>query len=317
MTELDFRDHAPKYRDYLDQCKENGSLKSNTVEKRKLMIDEFIEHCQKYDVTIDTSEFYDSVDEISAYFERDDITVHGTKVSAIRHFLQYIMNQVDTRTEDELDNIRDKIKMGKLSDKNEDIGKSDPKDREEKILSDEEIRRAKKAGSDQAALLIDLMLDSAARPGEIVAFRPADIDFDEGTFHIKATWSDAEGFIQEVPKHEGFRKVKLRKETLKRLREYIDENDVDEDEPVFGSYRRAVYDPLKEAFTHAQVRVDNEGDTTNFTPHWLRHNAITKLIHEKDNSKEKVQHYAGHNQISTTEIYEHVDDSEVVDVDLE
>lgn len=313
MTEIDFTEHAPNYEKYL----EKSDLKSNTVEKRKTCINEFIEHCNKYQVTIETDNFYDAVDEIKNYFERDDINVHGTKVSAVRHFIDYISRQVDSRTEDQLQDIREKIKMAKLTDNAKEIGQADPKEREGKLLSDEEIQKAKDATDFHGRLLIDLMLDTAARPGEVVAMTPEDVDFEKGSFHINSTWSDAEGFVQHSPKHDGFRKVKISSDTLERLKQYVDENDVSEDDLVFGSYRRGVYEPIKEAFTHAQVRVDEASDSrTDVTPHWLRHNAATRLI-QNGNRKEKVQEYLGHNQMSTTEIYEHFDDSEVVDVELE
>jgi len=311
MTEIDFRQYAPDYRTYLDDT----TLASNTIEKRKNMVDEFIEHCEENKLTIDTANFHQSVDSIREYFEREDITIHGTKVSAIRHFLEYIGTQVDSRTEDELDNIKEKISLAKLKGSNQDIGKMDKKELENKILEDEEIKAAKKAGSEKAALVIDLMLDTAARPGEIVAMTPEDVDFNNGSYHINGTWSDAKGFVQMNPKHDSFRRVKISENTLEDLREYIEENEIGEEESVFPSYRSDVYRPLKDAFTKANIRIDQEKGTTIFTPHWLRHNACTRLI-QNGNSKEKVQEYMGHSSVQITEVYEHFDDSQVVDVEL-
>jgi integrase len=142
---------------------------------------------------------------------------------------------------------------------------------------------------------------------------PEDINFEKCTFSINATWSDAKGEIQDSPKHDSNRTVKVSDDTLNRLEKYIQANDVAEDEYVFGSYRSDVYRPIKDAFTHAQVRV--EKGTTNVTPHWLRHNACTRLI-QNGNSKEKVQEYMGHSSIQITEVYEHFDQSKVVDVEL-
>jgi integrase len=309
MSEIDFREHAPDYR----QNVEESTLASNTIVKRKNMVDEFIEHCEENQLVIDTDDFYESVDAIRNYFEREDINIHGTKVSAIRDFIEYIGTQVDTRTEDQLDDIKEKISMSKLKGKSQDIGKLDKKELENKLLSDEEIEAAKEAGGEKVGIVIDFMLDTAARPGEVVAMTPEDVDFENGSFNINATWSDAKGEMQMNPKHDSNRTVKVSDSTLNRLEQYIEDNNIPEDEYVFGSYRSDVYRPIKDAFTHAQVRV--EKGSTNVTPHWLRHNACTRLI-QNGNSKEKVQEYMGHSSIQITEVYEHFDDSKVVDVEL-
>lgn len=310
MTKVKFSDYAPGYRNYLDQ----GDLASNTVEKRKICLNEFIEYCQENNTIINTDNFYKAVDEIRAYFEQEETTVHGTKVSAIRDFLEYIGTQEDSRTEDQLDDIKEKISLAKLG-KNQDIGKLDKKELENKLLEDEEINAAKKEADTKGKLVIDLMLDTAARPGEIVAMTPEDVDFDNGSLHINGTWSDAKGFVQKNPKHDSFRRVKISDSTLDDLKKYIEDNQVADDDHVFPHYRQDVYRPIKEAFTHAQVRVDNESVKTAVTPHWLRHNACTRLI-QNGNSKEKVQEYMGHSSIQITEVYEHFDDTQVVDVDL-
>jgi len=129
---------------------------------------------------------------------------------------------------------------------------------------------------------------------------------------VNSTWSDAEGFVQKSPKHDSFRKVKISSDTLEMLKEYIEEHGFDDDDYLFG-YTKDIYRPVKKAYTHAQVRV--EDGRTKVTPHWHRHNACTRLI-QKGNRKEKVQEYLGHGSIQITEHYEHFDDSQVVDVDL-
>lgn len=311
MAEIDFRQHAPKYKQDLEE----STLASNTIVKRQNMVEEFIQHCEENKLTIDTQDFYESVDAIREYFEREDITIHGTKVSAIRDFLEYIGTQVDSRTEDQLDDIKEKISLAKLKGSNQEIGKMDKKELENKLLEDEEIEAAKEAGSDKAELVIDLMMDTAARPGEIVGLKPEDIDFERGSLKIQRTWSDAKGFIQHNPKHDSYRTVKISSSTSKSLREWIEEHRIASDEFIFDSYRSDVYRPLKDAFTKANIRMDSEKGTTIFTPHWLRHNACTRLI-QNGNSKEKVQEYMGHSSVQITEVYEHFDENQVVDVEL-
>lgn len=308
MTVIKFPEYGPDYRNYL----ENSDLKSNTIEKRKGCVNEFIDYCLENNLSIDTDDFYDSVDNIRSYFKDDEINIHGTKVSSIRDFLDYISTQEDTETEDQIQDIREKISLAKLQGTNQEVGKINKDKIEEKLLKDEEIEAAKKQGSDTAELVISLLMDTAARPGELAAMTPEDVDFDEGTFSINSTWSDAEGFVQMTPKHDSSRTVKISKDSLELLRDYIDENGFGEGDYLFD-YTRDIYRPVKEAYTHAQVRVEN--GKTNVTPHWHRHNACTRLI-QNGNRKEKVQEYLGHGSIQITEHYEHFDDSQVVDVEL-
>lgn len=309
MTEIDFTQHAPGYREYLEESK----LASNTVVKRKNMVDEFTEYCEKTGLTIDTDDFYESVDEIRGYFKDPSINIHGTKVSAIRDFIEYIGTQTDSRTEDKLKDIKEKISLSELNGKNQDIGSMSKEKIEDKLLDDEEIEAAKQKGSDKAGLVIDLLMDTAARPGELAAMTPEDVDFDKGSFEINETWSDAQGFVQKGPKHDSYRTVKISSETLGELEDYIEEKGFESDEYVF-SYRTDIYRPIKKAYTLAQVRVE-KGGTTRVTPHWHRHNAATRLI-QNGNRKEKVQEYLGHGSIKITEHYQHFDESTVVDVDL-
>jgi integrase len=311
MTEIYFPNYAPDYRNSLEE----SDLASNTVEKRKICVNEFIEYCEENDTKIDTKDFYGSVDTVRGFFEQEEINVHGTKVSAIRDFLEFIGTQEDSRTEDQLDDIKEKVSLAKLKGKNQDIGKMDKKKIENKLLEDEEIQAAKNAGSEKASLLIDLMLDTAARPGEVVGLTPEDVDFDIGSFHVNGTWSDAKGEVQMNPKHDSYRRVKISQDTLELLEEYIEDKGIEKGEKVFPTYRGHVYNPIKKAFTQAQVRVNDGGKKTSVTPHWLRHNACTRLI-QNGNSKEKVQEYMGHSSVQITEVYEHFDDSQVVDVEL-
>jgi integrase len=313
MTEIRFQDYITDYIDYAED-----EYASNTSEKRIICLREFVKYFENTKQKIDTDEFYESVDKIKDYFKQDDVNVHGTKVSAVRSFLSFIGTKQDTRTNEQLEDIKEKISLSKLKSSSGEIGKMDKKELENKLLEDEEIESAKEAGSEKAALVIDLMLDTAARPGEIVGLKPEDIDFNKNSVHIQRTWSDAKGFVQMNPKHDSFRRVKISDSTSKDLREWVENNSIDESEFIFDSYRSDVYRPVKAAFTEAQVRTGqgkNPVGKTDVTPHWMRHNACTRLI-QNGNSKEKVQEYMGHSSIQITEVYEHFDDSQVVDVEL-
>lgn len=308
MTEIRFPEYGPDYRTYLEE----SDLKSNTVSKRKGCVNEFIEYTENNDLVIETEDFYAAVDKLRSYFKDEEINTHGTKVSSIRDFLEFIATQEDSKTEDQLEDIREKISLANLEGSQQDVGKIDKKKIEEKLLKDEEIEAAKREGSDKAELVINLLMDTAARPGELAAMTPEDVDFENGSFHINSTWSDAEGFVQKSPKHDSFRKVKISDDSLEMLEQYIEENGF-EDEDYLFDYTKDIYRPVKEAYTLAQVRL--EDGKTNVTPHWHRHNACTRLI-QNGNRKEKVQEYLGHGSIQITEHYEHFDDTQVVDVEL-
>lgn len=310
MAEIDFINHAPDYRTYL----EDSTLASNTVEKRKGCVNEFIEYCEEQKLTIDTEEFYESVDKIRNFFEHPDITTHGTKVSAIRDFLEFIGTQVDSRTEDQIQDIKEKISLAEMQGKNSnDIGKMDQEKIQSKLLKKEEIEAAKEKASEKAEIVIDLLMDTAARPGELAAMTPEKIDFDRGSFKINETWSDAKGFVQKGPKHDSYRTVKIAEENLVRLKEYIEENGFESHDYIF-SYRNDIYRPVKECYTLAQVRVEN--GTTNVTPHWHRHTKCTELANNPDNSIKRVRDYMGHKDLKITQTYLHVDRDQVVDVQI-
>jgi len=310
MTEIKFEQYGPDYRQYLD----NSTLASNTIVKRKGCVNEFIEYCEENKLTINTDDIYESADTIKSYFEDEEITIHGTKVSAIRDFIEYIGTQVDSRTKDRLEDIKEKISMAEMKGKNsEDIGQMDKEKIEDKLLKPDEIDAAKEMGSDKAALVIDLMMDTAARPGELATMTPAKVDFDECSFQIDETWSDGEGFVQKGPKHDSYRTVKISRRNIEKLRNYIEENGFGEDEYLFD-YRSDIYRPIKDAYTRAQVRVEN--GTTNVTPHWHRHVKCTELANNSNNSIKKVRDYMGHKDLKITQTYLHVDQTEVVDVQI-
>jgi len=314
MTEIVFQKYAPKYKKAL----ENSDLAQSTVDKKKIAINEFIRYCQEQDLLIETENFHESLDKIKDFFHQT--TAHQPKISAIRGFIEYIGKQEDTRTQDHLRNLKGRIVLSDFKDvenKGSDSGISVDQIRG-KLLTEDEIKAAKEEGSEQADLLIDLMLDSAARPGEVVAMRPEDLFYDEAeqsyAFDINETFLTSNGTFQDFPKHKSFRTVKLSEDVHQRLQDRIERLGVEENGYVFGSYRSDVYRRLKKAFTKAEVRMDD--GSTEVTPHFLRHTACTWIANNDDNSIKKVRDYMGHKNIDTTEKYLHLDPSKVVGVEL-
>lgn len=316
MTEINFPEHAPEYRQHI----KDSDLAANTKDKRLNMINNFIEYCQQENLKIETENFHKSVDKIEQYF--DQTTVHGVKISAIRDFLDYIGDQHDTKTDLEIDKIRDRLNRKRLMDKQKYTGRIDKEDLKQKQLSEEEIQKAKKHMDKKTSLLIDLMYYTAVRPGEALALTPEKLDIETQSFEVNATYSAGkkkfEGDpIQDKPKHDSGRTIPVASSIFARLLEWIEENEIAEDERVWKSYSSDVYRPVKDAFTEAEVRINDKGKT-DVTPHWFRHIACTRLINEVEgNEKKDVQKHMGHSSVKITEHYENVDREEVVDTNVE
>jgi integrase len=314
MTNIDFRTYAPEYKQYVKDSK----LAANTKDKRINMVNNFVEYCDDNKVILDTEEFYESVDKLEQYFE--NTSVHGVKVSAIRDFIDYIGKQEDTKTSVELEKIKDMITLSRLKDEDEEVGKIDEEELKNKLITEEELKAAKQHMDEKTRILVDFMHYSAVRPGEAVALTPEMLDEEENSFEVTATYSEGkmklEGDpIQNHPKHGSFRTIKIPSKIFDKVMDWIERNEIGESERVWKSYRSDVYRPIKKAFNKAEVRM--EDGSSNVTPHWFRHNGCSRLIDNSNNRKEDVQKHMGHSSIEITEHYEHIDSSEVVDVDVE
>lgn len=312
MAEIRFTEYAPGYREHL----ENSTLSGNTISKRKGQLRHFVKYSRENNLKIQTENVDQSVDKIRKYFEQPETSIHGVKVATIRDFLKYIKKQEDTQTRREIKNIKNELTLSELKedyDPNE-VGKLRRDKIEKKLLSDQEIEAAKQQADQKTELIIDLLMDTAARPGELAAMRPEDLNFETNGFHINQTWNDSENKVEDRPKHGSYRRVQISSENLERLKQYIEENVFEEDEYLF-SYKNDIYRPIKKAYTDASIRLKDNGKT-NVTPHWHRHNACSRLVQHPDNTTKKVQEYMGHKDYEQTKEYEHFDESQVVDVTL-
>lgn len=293
-----------------------GSLSHSVVRQRRYAVDELTSYFRRNGKSIDTEDFYKSIDVFKEFF--DQTTLHKSKVAAIRNFLEYIQRQLPTREADRVHDIRERIKFSRLTGDSKKSRKSKKKEIEKKILSKNELQQVYFVAKPFETIVIRAMLDMGTRPGELAALTPSDVNWNYhqgsvgATVKVDKTFSQGVG-IQDHPKTEdSMRTVNLRTETADLLQEYIQKNSMGDSELIFGSYRR-VYDSVKDAFTYAELRI-GENYITNFSPHSLRHNTATRLIVEEGYSKEKVQQYLGHSSIETTEIYEHFDEDQVVEI---
>jgi len=340
VTRIDLREYAPDYKEHL----EDSSLRDNTVQPRKYAVNELIKYCEEKDMVLDTDQYYESVDKITNFFKHPDVNIHNTKVSGIRDFIDFIGGEVDARTEDQLGDIKSKISFAKLSNKkrNEGVAGISREDIKKALLTDEQLAKVKQEASFKQELLIDFMLDTGARPGEVVDMRPEDIDFDKGSFDINGTYVTSTRTHQDSPKHDSFRTVKIGDSVCKRLKKFIEENEIASSEYVFPNYRTHVYRPIKKVFNSAGVKMiypcskgscserysiyQNKCDkcgssvsrdmVTIVTPHFLRHNTCTRLANNPDNPIKKVRDYMGHKDLKITQKYLHFDSESVVDIEI-
>lgn len=314
MSKVRVEEYHDEYKDWLDGLEEQGEFAHGTVRQRKYAVNEFVSYFQYHEEVIDLEDFYGTIDTIKQFFEQTPTT--QAKVSGVRKFLEYIVRQLPTEQAERLDDVRDRVKLSKLEG-SAGHGRSRKNEIEDKILTEEEIDTVLAVAKPYEYVVVKCMLDTGCRPGELAALTLDDFQFDVdqdgigATVKIEKTYSQGVG-VQDHPKtDDSIRTVNLRPDTADALRQFAQERGLETDELIFGSYRM-VYDAIKEVFTFAQIRIAGDGVTA-FSPHWLRHNTCTRLIRE-GYPKEKVQQYMGHSSVTITEIYEHFNEDEVLDI---
>lgn len=268
-----------------------------------------------HEKVIDLDDFYSSIDTIKAFFDQTPVTKN--KVSAVRSFLDYISRDLPTEDGDRLDDIRGRVKRSKLQGQVASWKKGRRKDIEDKILTDDELKIVRHAAQPFQLLILECMLDTGCRPGELSGLTPTDINHDVkqdgigATIKIEKTYSSDIG-VQDHPKSaDSVRTVNLQPITAKMVDEWVRGRGIDEDQLLFHDYR-TVYNGFKALLTYARIRLGGDGITT-LGPHALRHNTCTRLIRD-GYSKEKVQQYMGHSSVTITELYEHFDEDEVLEI---
>jgi integrase len=315
VTDIQLNDYHGEFQDHVEDKLEDGVLKPSTADQRRYAIDELVEYFEYHDKALYTDDFYQSVDNLKQFFH--GTVVHGSKVACIRAFLEYIEKQLPEREAERLRDVRERIKPSRVDGVNRQ-GKVRTKQIEEKILTDRELEAVFSVADEEETLVLKMMLDMGTRPGELAALTPSDINWDYSsgdigaTVKIDKTYSQGNGVIDSPKTEDSIRTVNLRNDTVELLKEFIDKKDVDDDELMFNSYRY-VYNMIKDVFSFAWVKIGSDM-ITDYSPHNLRHQTITRLIVEEDYPKEKVQRYVGHSSVEITEIYEHFKEDQVVDI---
>lgn len=241
MTEIQVQDYLTEYKDWLEEQKQEGNIKESTIRQRHYAIDELTAWFEYTGRTLDTDDFYGSRDNLKEFFKQTKI--HGSKVACIRAYLQYIQRQLPSRDADNLYDIRERIKFSRLTGEKRGQGTSRAQRVEEKLLEGEELAAVYAVADPFEELIVQCMLEMGTRPGELAALTPSDFNWsykqgDIGaTVKITKTYSQGVG-VQDSPKTEdSIRTVNLRSETVDKLQQFIEDNDIGDGELIFENYR--------------------------------------------------------------------------------
>ena len=122
-----------------------------------------------------------------------------------------------------------------------------------------------------------------------------------------------EGFVKVVGKDDKHRLVPIASSTIKELQLwFVDRNTIlpkqGEEDYVFLSFRRSKHLSRITVFHNLRMYAERAGITKTISPHTLRHSFATHLLEGGANLR-VIQQMLGHERISTTEIYTHLDRS--------
>ena len=140
--------------------------------------------------------------------------------------------------------------------------------------------------------MLELMYHAGLRLGEVVGLRPSDIRWEAGELHLTHT------------KGGRHRVVPLSEETLGYLRLWAEKRPAGRSKRFFTTLKGK---PVSPRYVQAMVarEAHNAGIERRVHPHMLRHTYATELLDEGYNIRE-VQELLGHANLSTTQIYTHV-----------
>lgn len=315
MVEIILSEYQQGFKQHIEDQVEEGEMKPSTARQRIYAIDDLVQHFEYHNKKLYTDDFYQSIDNLKHFFK--STVIHGSKIACIRAFFSYIEDELPEREAEHLRDIRERIKPSRVKGVSRN-NKAKAKQLEEKILTEQEKAAVFAVANFEETLILKMMLDMGTRPGELAALTPSDINWNynsggiAATVKIDKTYSQGVGVVDSPKTENSIRTVNLRQETVDMLEQFIEDNDIESDELMFDSYRY-VYNTIKDVFSFAWVKIGDDM-ITSYSPHNLRHQTITRLIHEEDYPKKKVQQYVGHASVEITEGYEHVSGDKVVDI---
>lgn len=161
--------------------------------------------------------------------------------------------------------------------------------------------------SDRDRAIVALAVSTGARAAELIGLRGCDLDWGEQLILVRRKGSGAEQWLAASP--EAFVWLRLYLAWLGRLAP---------DQPLWWTLRRRrgsrpvgrvplTYDALR-----AVLRRVNALLGTNWSMHDLRHTCAIRMIRDEDLSLRDVQTVLGHADLSSTAVYLHEDDTEVI-----
>ncbi len=315
-----FDNKTPKLlRDYLNYSS-NLNKSPNTIREYKYDIMNFLKYIKLMNMNnrkltvddVDTimdvdSEFLKKIDindiyEYMSYLKdkcSDSATTRARKVSSIRGFFKYL--HVKARVID--DNPAKELESPKL-------GKRLPKflTLEQSTALLDGVRNEKVTGRQhdnrvRDYAIITLFLNCGMRLSELVGINIEHIKFDEAILTV-------------IGKGNKERTVYLNKACMSAIKDYLEirsNNGIDDDGALFLSERkkrisrRTVQNLIKNDLKY----FCNLGD--NYSTHKLRHTAATLMYQYGDVDIRALQEILGHESVATTQIYTHVDSSQLRD----
>ncbi len=168
-------------------------------------------------------------------------------------------------------------------------------------VTEEEVKKIlDKAKNPKHYLIIRLLWETGVRVGELVELQDTDIDLDEGVIRVtsKKKRKSGRGYEKRV--------IPLQEDTIPLIRSYRGSR------KKRGKYfiqskqrnRMTVQGVWKIVRQYTKIA----GIKKNVHPHTFRHGCLTHIL-KKTNNLQLVQEIAGHENITTTTIYTHLDTS--------
>ncbi len=145
----------------------------------------------------------------------------------------------------------------------------------------DELLEVAKACSWRDYLLLDFMWRTGVRVSEVINVKPQDIEQKNNVVNIRK----AKGGRQ--------RRVLIGDETLKMLSDYIFEQNIPEDQPIFPIQREWVFRLVKRYGNMIGVSIH---------PHTLRHSFAIYLVRSGMDLR-RLQLLLGHSSLSITQVY--------------
>lgn len=317
MTEIRLQDYSQGFFEFLEE-----EYRDNTAKNYKCQVLKLIEYFQETGETLSlkSDKINKSSDKIREFYQHTG--VHNVKTNAVRRFLEYIGTQMKSQEQKNIKLISEMVKFSNVSPTStkSELTKEEV---EPMILDQDEFDSALENADMKQYLILSLLMDTGCRASELAATQPSDYDFNPGkkdvdcVLQITKTYIQGKG-VQNKPKRQDSRRaVEITEESKEILKDYIEMNDIERNELIFGNYQ-AIYHAVKDAFKEANVRTfkDENGDLkTRVSPHWIRHNKATQLVKEDNGlDLEDIRIYIGHSNLKSLRVYTHFDESDVIGV---